>query len=71
MIGSLYKYPERGNTAGVFKLVEILDTDVYIFACGHRVSGSVFRDMVMVVNPQLELDIKNKFHEYDDQKAKT
>lgn len=43
-IGNKYKYPEPENNR-VFELSEVSGF-VFIFKCGHRVTDSVFEDLV-------------------------
>lgn len=57
MVGELYKYP---NDDKLFKLKEIRKY-AYIFECGHRVSDTVFPDLINV-----KTGIQNYLIEQDD-----
>lgn len=43
-LGKFFKYPEPNSTI-IFELDKI-DGFIYIFKCGHRVTNSIFEDLI-------------------------
>ena len=50
--GKFFKYPEPNSTR-IFELDKI-DGFIYIFKCGHRVTDSVFEDLIYLKTGKAE-----------------
>ena len=68
MIGKKYNYP---NDDKIFTLKNITDDKMYIFECGHRITNSVFRDLIDIQTGIQKNNLNNHNMNFKLKKPKT